>query len=59
VNLFHFLNNNSNHNHNLRVLSSQQTFQLFFLSTIMLQYDDSAFYFFAIGSLSFYLIPCK
>jgi hypothetical protein len=25
----------------------------------MLQYDDSAFYFFALSILSFYLIPCK
>lgn len=24
----------------------------------MLQYDDSAFYFFALSILSFYLIPC-
>lgn len=25
----------------------------------MLQYDDSAFYFFALSTMSFYLIPCK
>ena len=25
----------------------------------MLQYDDSAFYFFALSSIIFYIVPCK